>query len=94
MLEQIITKIQAIFANQALKKKLIFTLVIFAITRLLAHIPVPIVDVERLKLIFAGNEFLSFLNLFAGGTLARFSIVAVGINPYITASIVMQLLGM
>jgi len=94
VLEQIITKIQAIFANQALKKKLIFTLVIFAITRLLAHIPVPIVDVERLKLIFAGNEFLSFLNLFAGGTLARFSIVAVGINPYITASIVMQLLGM
>ena len=51
MLEQIITKIQAIFANQALKKKLIFTLVIFAITRLLAHIPVPIVDVERLKLV-------------------------------------------
>jgi preprotein translocase subunit SecY len=94
VLEQIITKIQAIFANQALKKKLIFTLVIFAITRLLAHIPVPVVDVERLKLIFVSNEFLSFLNLFAGGTLARFSIVAVGINPYITASIVMQLLGM
>ncbi len=94
MLEQIKTKIQAIFANQALKKKLIFTLVIFAITRLLAYIPVPVVDLERLKLIFASNEFLSFLNVFAGGTLARFSIVAVGINPYITASIVMQLLGM
>lgn len=94
MLEQIITKIQAIFANQALKKKLIFTLVIFALTRFLAHIPVPVVDVERLKLIFTSNEFLSFLNLFAGGTLARFSIAAVGINPYITASIIMQLLGM
>ena len=94
MLEQIITKIQAIFSNQALKKKLIFTLVIFALTRFLAHIPVPVVDVERLKLIFASNEFLSFLNLFAGGTLARFSIAAVGINPYITASIIMQLLGM
>jgi len=94
VLEQIKTKIQAIFANQALKKKLIFTLVIFAITRLLAYIPVPVVDVERLKLIFSSNEFLSFLNVFAGGTLARFSIVAVGINPYITASIVMQLLGM
>jgi len=94
VLEQIITKIQAIFANQALKKKLIFTLSIFALSRLLAHIPVPVVDVERLRLIFASNQFLSFLNLFAGGTLARFSIVAVGINPYITASIVMQLLGM
>jgi preprotein translocase subunit SecY len=94
VLEQIIKKIRAIFSNQALKKKLIFTLTIFALTRLLAHIPVPVVDVERLRLIFASNQFLSFLNLFAGGTLARFSIVAVGINPYITASIVMQLLGM
>ncbi len=94
MLEQIIKKIRAIFSNQALKKKLIFTLSIFAVSRLLAHIPVPVVDVERLRLIFASNQFLSFLNLFAGGTLARFSIVAVGINPYITASIVMQLLGM
>lgn len=94
MLEQIVKKIQDIFANQALKKKLIFTLTIIALSRLLAHIPVPIVDVERLRLIFASNQFLSFLNLFAGGTLARFSIVAVGINPYITASIVMQLLGM
>ena len=94
MLEQIINKIQAIFSNKTLKKKLLFTLGIIALTRLLAHIPVPIVDVNRLRLIFASNQFLSFLNIFAGGTLAKFSIVAVGINPYITASIIMQLLGM
>ena len=94
MLEQIYSKIQAIFSNQKLKKKLIFTLAVFAVTRILAHIPVPIVDVARLRLIFASNQFLNFLNVFAGGTLSKFSVVAVGINPYITASIVMQLLGM
>ena len=94
MLEQIVKKIQAIFSNKTLKNKLLFTLAIIAVTRFLAHIPVPVVDVDRLRLIFASNQFLSFLNIFAGGTLSRFSIVAVGINPYITASIVMQLLGM
>ena len=94
MLEQIINKIQAVFSNQTLKKKLIFTLGIIAATRLLAHIPVPIVDVARLKLLFASSQFLSFLNIFTGGNLAQLSIIAVGINPYITASIIMQLLGM
>jgi len=94
VLEQIVKKIQAIFSNKTLKNKLLFTLAIIAVTRFLAHIPVPVVDVDRLRLIFASNQFLSFLNIFAGGTLSRFSIVAVGINPYITASIVMQLLGM
>jgi preprotein translocase subunit SecY len=64
------------------------------LTRVLAHIPVPGVDVTQLKFLFASNQFLSFLNIFSGGTLANFSIVAVGINSYITASIIMQLLGM
>jgi preprotein translocase subunit SecY len=60
----------------------------------LAHIPVPGVDVAQLQQLFASNQFLSLLNVFAGGTLANFSVVAVGINPYITASIIMQLAGM
>ena len=51
----------------------------------------PGVDVAQIALLFAGNQFLSFLNIFSGGTLANFSIMAVGISPYITASIVMQL---
>ncbi|OIP73932.1 MAG: preprotein translocase subunit SecY [Candidatus Pacebacteria bacterium CG2_30_36_39] len=87
-------KIRAIFANEELKKKLIFTATIFLIFRLFAHIPVPGVNVAQLQQLFAGNQFLSLLNIFAGGTLSRFSIVAVGINPYITASIIMQLAGM
>lgn len=94
MIEKFLNKIQAIFANPKLKSKLLFTLAIFAITRVLAHIPVPAVDLDQLKYIFDSNQFLSFLNLFSGGTLANFSVVAVGISPYITASIIMQLLGM
>ncbi len=94
MIEKFLNKIQAIFANPKLKSKLLFTLVIFALTRILAHIPVPAVDLDQLKYIFDSNQFLNFLNLFSGGTLANFSVVAVGISPYITASIIMQLLGM
>lgn len=94
MIEKFLNKIQAIFANPKLKSKLLFTLAIFALTRILAHIPVPAVDLDQLKYIFDSNQFLNFLNLFSGGTLANFSVVAVGISPYITASIIMQLLGM
>lgn len=94
MLNKINQTIQSIFSNQELKKKFLFTAIIFLIFRLLAHIPVPAVDVDRLQTLFAGNQFLSFLNIFAGGTLASFSVVAVGISPYITASIIFQLGGM
>lgn len=93
-MEKFLNKIQAILSNPKLKNKLLFTLAIFALTRILAHIPVPVVDISQLKFLFASNQFLNFLNIFSGGTLANFSIVAVGINPYITASIIMQLLGM
>lgn len=94
MIETVIQKVRAIFDNEELKKKLLFTASIFLIFRLFAHIPVPGVDTFQLQQIFSGNQFLSLLNIFAGGTLSRFSIVAVGINPYITASIIMQLAGM
>jgi len=94
VIEKILNKIQAIFANPKLKNKLLFTLAIFALTRLLAHVPVPAVDLSQLKFLFDSNQFLNFLNMFSGGTLSRLSVVAVGINPYITASIIMQLLGM
>lgn len=93
-MEKFLNKIQAIFSNPKLKNKLLFTLAIFALTRILAHVPVPAVDISQLKFLFASNQFLNFLNIFSGGTLARLSVVAVGINPYITASIIMQLLGM
>ncbi len=60
----------------------------------MAHIPAPGVNINRLSALFQSSQFLNLLNVFAGGTLARFSLVAVGISPYITGSIIMQLAGM
>lgn len=93
-MKKALTFFKTIISNQTLRKKLIFTATIFLVFRLLAHIPVPAVDVIQLRSIFANSQFLSLLNIFSGGTLNNFSVVAVGINPYITASIVMQLAGM
>lgn len=94
MLTKIKDTTLALLENSQLKKKLIFTAAIFFVFRVLTHIPVPVADVSKIQEIFAGSEFLTLLNLFSGGTLSRFSIAAVGISPYITASIVMQLAGM
>src|SRR3989338_3458399 len=77
-----------------LRKKLIFTLVILALYRFLAHIPVPGVDTNALKSFFDSSSLLSFLNIFSGGGLRNLSIVAMGVGPYISASIVLQLLTM
>ena len=90
-MKRIIEFIQNIFATPQVRKKVLFTAIIFFIFRLLAHIPVPGVDIIQLKSIFAGNQFLSLLNIFSGGTLANFSVVAVGINSFITASIIVQM---
>jgi preprotein translocase subunit SecY len=83
-----------VLTNKELRNKLLFTLSIFLVYRLLAHIPVPGVDIRSIQSLFQGNQFLSLLNIFSGGTLANFSIAAVGISPFITASIIMQLAGM
>jgi preprotein translocase subunit SecY len=77
-----------------LKKKLLFTAAILFAFRFFAHIPLPSVNLQQLRTLFDSNQFLSLLNVFSGGTLSNFSVLAVGINPYITASIVMQLGGM
>jgi len=76
-----------------LRKKIFFTLGILILFRLIAHIPVPGVNLTLLKSFFAQNQLLSLLDIFSGGTLANFSIAALGLNPYINASIMLQLLG-
>ena len=81
-----------IWASDELRRKVGFTLMIFVVARLLASVPLPLIDTAMLQTIFANDEFLSLLNIVAGGTLSSFSLVAVGISPYITASIVIQLL--
>jgi preprotein translocase subunit SecY len=75
-----------------LRRKLLFTLGIFVVFRVFAHIPIPGVDLVALRQLFARNQLLSLLDVFSGGTLANFSIMALGLNPYINASIILQLL--
>jgi preprotein translocase subunit SecY len=77
-----------------IRKKIIFTGFILIVFRLAAHIPVPGVDTQALRKLFSQNQFLGLLDIFSGGTLANFSILALGLNPYINASIVFQLLTM
>src|SRR6266487_1654727 len=80
-----------VLSSPEVRKKILFTLGIFLAFRFLAHIPVAGVNVAQLKNLFAGNQFLGLLDIFSGGTLARFSIMALGLNPYINASIIMNL---
>lgn len=77
-----------------LRRRFLFTAFIFVVFRLLAHVPVPAVNVAQLQSMFAGSQFLSVLDIFSGGTLSNFSVMAIGINPYITASIIFQLAAM
>lgn len=80
------------FKIPELRRKLIITAVILIIFRIIAHVPLGGIDLVGLKSIFAGNQLLGLLNIFSGGTLANFSILAIGLNPYINASIIIQLL--
>jgi preprotein translocase subunit SecY len=75
-----------------LRQKLLFTLGLLVVFRFIAHVPMPGVNVAALESLFESNQFVGFLNLFSGGALASFSIAAMGVYPYITASIIMQLL--
>ena len=74
-----------------LRNKILFTLFILVIYRLAAHIPVPGVDPTALQQLFSSNQLLGMLDLFSGGALSNFSVVAMGVYPYITAQIIMQL---
>ncbi len=83
------------FSVADIRKKLAFTAAMLALYRLGAYIPAPGVDVAAVKEIqdnFGGSNILGFLNLFSGGSLSRLSLFALGIMPYITASIILQLL--
>ncbi|MDP4030774.1 MAG: preprotein translocase subunit SecY [Patescibacteria group bacterium] len=90
----ILTVITNVWKARDLRRKFLITLAILAIFRLLAVIPVPGIDRQALAQLFSGNQILGLLDIFSGGTLANFSILALGLAPYINASIVLQLLTM
>src|SRR5436305_1731747 len=85
-------KLANIFRVPDLRKRVFFTLAMLAVYRLGSHIPTPGVDAARLADYFKGGGLLDFYNLFSGGNLRRFTIFALGIMPYITSSIILQLL--
>src|SRR3989338_7108538 len=78
--------------NPELRKKILFTLFIVIVFRLLAHIPVPGVNTDAIRSYLQNNIFFGMFDLFSGGGFQNFSIVTLGMAPYINVSIVMQLL--
>jgi len=80
------------FQQPDIRRRLLFTLALLTIFRFVAHVPIPGVDAQRLKDVFENNAVFGYLNLFSGGALRRLSVAAMGVYPYITASIVMQIL--
>lgn len=90
----ILSPILSAFKIPELRRKIIITAVLIVIFRIVAHIPVSGVNLVGLKQLFASNQLLGLLDIFSGGTLANFSIISLGLNPYINASIIIQLLTM
>ncbi len=82
------------FKIPELRRKLLITMLILIVFRIAAHIPVGGVDLAGIKNLFQSNQLLGLLDIFSGGTLANFSIISLGLNPYINASIIIQLLTM
>jgi preprotein translocase subunit SecY len=80
------------FSLPDLRRKLIFTIIILVIFRFIAHVPLPGVDLAALRDLFDRNQLLGMLDMFSGGAMRNFSVAAMGVYPYITASIIMQLL--
>ncbi len=83
-----------IWKHKDLRRKIAFVLGLLVIFRFAAHIPIPGIAVENLRTFFDSNAYLGLLNIFSGGALENFSLVMLGVGPYITASIIFQLLTM
>ena len=84
----------SLFKNKDIRKKILFTLAMLLIYRIGSAIPVPGVDAQKLAAQVADNSILSMMNLLGGGAFERMSVFALGVTPYITSSIIIQLLSM
>jgi len=87
-------KIIQIFKTPDLRNKILFILGIFVVFRLMANIPMPGISAEKMREFFEANQIFGLLNLFTGGALDKLSIIMLGLGPYITATIIIQLLTM
>lgn len=84
--------LRKLFAAKDLRKKVLITLFLLFLVRVIAHIPLPNINHQALQDFFGQNQLLGILDIFSGGTLSRVSIAFMGVGPYITSSIIMQLL--
>ena len=86
--------LKQIFTLPDLRRRVLYGLALLVIARILAHLPLPGVDILELRNFFGRNQMFGLLNMFSGGAMENFSIIMMGVGPYITASIMMQLLAM
>ena len=87
-------KILAVFKYKDLRNRILFVLGMMLVFRIAANIPISGVDIQKLKEFFAANQFFGLMNLFTGGALEKLSILMLGMGPYITAIVIMQLLSL
>ncbi len=91
-MKTVFTKLGLVLRDAGIRKRILFTLGALGVFRLLAAIPIPGVDAARLQAFLANNDFFGLLNVFSGGGLSKLSIIMLGVGPYITGSIIMQLM--
>lgn len=92
MFDAFLRKVKIVFEDAELRKRILFVLCALVVFRLLAAIPIPGVNATALEHFLSNNQFLGLLNVFSGGGFSNLSIVMLGVGPFITASIVMQLM--
>lgn len=87
-------RLKQVWAIEELRKSILFVIAMLVLVRLAAHVPIPGINAAALQGFIAQNQIIGLLNIFSGGTLQNFSVIMMGVGPYITASIIFQLLGM
>ncbi len=92
MFQTFLKKLKIIFTDKTILSKIIFVLLMFIVFRLLGSVPLPGINTAQLVQFLDNNQFFAFLSLFSGGGLTQLSLIALGVAPFITASIIMQLL--
>jgi preprotein translocase subunit SecY len=91
-MDNFVHKIKLVLGDKILRNRILFTLSMLVLFRLMAVIPIPGIDPIRLQQFMSGNDFFGLLNIFSGGGLSKLSIIMLGVSPYITASIILQLM--
>ena len=92
MFEVFLRKVKLLFEDETLRTRILFVLGALVVFRFLAAIPIPGINIVQLEAFLSNNQFLGLLNIFSGGGFSNLSIMMIGVSPYITASIVMQLM--